>query len=229
VKEAGVFGAISISNGKSFLFIPRLDDSYRIWCGEIHPPNRFRESYAVDEVVYAEDLPSWVSNTLGSEGEEAMLHLMAGINSDSGSEAKAAEYPGIKAHRADGRTETGLLYNLLSHCRVTKSEREIEVMRYAAYVASNAHAEMMRHAKACTFEYELEAKFQYEIYRNGGCRKCAYTCIGACGPNAAVLHYGHAAAPNDRELQPTDMVSVGCYGFLDCAVPRFLPVVQRLL
>ena len=64
----------------------------------------------------------------------------------------------------------------------------------------------MRSIKEYSFEYELEARFLYEIYRNGGCRRCAYTSICACGPNPAVLHYGHAGAPNDRAILPTDMV-----------------------
>jgi Xaa-Pro dipeptidase len=79
-------------------------------------------------------------------------------------------------------------------------------MRYCALVSSNAHVEVMRSIKDCEMEYELEAKFQYEIYRNGGCRRVAYTSICACGPNSAILHYGHAGAPNDRVLLPGDMV-----------------------
>ena len=105
------------------------------------------------------------------------------------------------------RVNTTHLFPVLSHCRVTKSAIEIEVMRYCAYVASNAHVEVMRTVSDCEFEYELEAKFIYEIYRQGGCRRVPYTCICACGPNSAVLHYGHANAPNDRKLLPTDMVT----------------------
>ena len=63
----------------------------------------------------------------------------------------------------------------------------------------------MRHAKPGMMEFELEAKFQYEIYAKGGCRKTAYTSICACGPNNAVLHYGHAAAPNDQQTKDSDM------------------------
>lgn len=208
VKEAGAFGAICLSSGSTTLFVPRLPDEYRIWCGEIRPPSDFKASYAVDDVLYVEDLKQWIDNSLNKENTAAsgaQLHLMSGVNSDSGKSASPADYDGINMLHDKGLVKTSILYNLLAECRVTKSSTEIEVMRYCAYVASNAHVQVMKCAKECSFEYELEAKFQYEIYRNGGCRKCAYTCICACGPNAAVLHYGHAAAPNDRQLLPTDM------------------------
>ena len=97
------------------------------------------------------------------------------------------------------------MFQCLSTARVTKSDNEIATMRYCALVASNAHVEVMRMAKEGMFEYELEAKFLYEIYRNGGCRRAAYNSICACGPNGAILHYGHANAPNDRQLSVTDM------------------------
>ena len=219
MKEAGIYGAISLSTGKTTLFIPRLGPEYPIWCGAIRPPSQFRDSYAVDEVLYVEDLANWVNTTLDAEGKsnnggDAKLHLMTGVNSDSGSTAQPASYPGSDELATAGKVAVDELYNILALCRVTKSAAEVEVMRYCAYIASNAHAELMRTANECSFEYQLEAKFQYEIYRKGGCRKCAYTCIGACGPNAAVLHYGHVAAPNDRELQSTDMVGLGLHQFL---------------
>ena len=202
-----MYGAIDITTGSSVLFIPRLGGEYTMWCGEIHPPSKFKDSYAVDECLYAEDVNDWVTRTLNAQGDNAKLHLMSGTNSDSGNDAKPATFTGSEALTSTGKVETSKLYNLLAHCRVTKNAAELEVMRYVAVVASNAHTELMRSAHETSFEYEFEAKFQYEIYRKGGCRKCAYNCIGACGPNGAVLHYGHAGAPNDRELQPTDMVN----------------------
>ncbi|KAJ3012349.1 UNVERIFIED_CONTAM: hypothetical protein HDU68_001245 [Siphonaria sp. JEL0065] len=33
----------------------------------------------------------------------------------------------------------------------------------------------------------------------------AYTCICGCGPNGAVLHYGHAGAPNDKKINDGEM------------------------
>lgn len=54
-------------------------------------------------------------------------------------------------------------------------------------------------------EYEAESLFQYYCQRYGAMRHMSYTCICATGDNPAVLHYGHAGAPNDRQIKSTDM------------------------
>jgi Xaa-Pro dipeptidase len=210
-----MFGAVSVSSGKSTLFIPRLPDSWRIWCGQIYPPAYFKEMYQVDEVLFVEDLPTWLEATLEAEGSGSSIHLLKGINSDSGLESRAAEFEGIDKFAS--RLRTDVLHHCLSSARVCKSPLEVSLMRYCAYVASNAHVKVMQSISPGMTEYELEATFQYEIYRNGGCRRVAYTSICACGPNAATLHYGHAGAPNDRELLPTDMVCTLCVCCLNFA------------
>jgi Xaa-Pro dipeptidase len=55
------------------------------------------------------------------------------------------------------------------------------------------------------YEYEIESLFQYYCQRYGAMRHMSYTCICATGENPAVLHYGHAGAPNDRQLTSNDM------------------------
>lgn len=213
VKEPGFLGAIRVRDGYTVLFMPKLDPSYRIWCGEIFPPQYFKEMYAVDEVLFTEDIQSWVAAQL--EGTSNKIHVLSGKNSDSGKEPATVEFEGFQSFVAAGKVsdsapdlpgKTSVLYQALSTARLTKSDNEVDVMHYAAYVASNAHVEVMRSVKGMQYEYEVEAKFLYEIYRNGGCRKSAYTSICACGPNSSVLHYGHAAAPNDRAIGPNDTV-----------------------
>lgn len=200
VKEPGMYGAISLSTKQCVLFIPNFPKEYLVIMGKIHPPSDFKASYAVDEVFYTEDLEGWLTKELGTDDK---IYLMNGRNTDSGLRAKPATWKNDIVF--EDKKDTSFLFDVLSYCRVTKCPKEVDVMRYVAFVASNAHVEVMRSVKDCEFEYELEAKFCYEIYKRGGCRKFAYTNICGCGPNSATLHYGHAGAPNDRKIEPTDM------------------------
>lgn len=233
VKEPEFYGAIRVKDGHTVLFMPRHDDSYRIWCGEIHPPAHFKSLYAVDEVLYTENLNEWLASQVGDD--KGLIHVLSGTNSDSGKHPAQPDFDGFDSFVKKGLVascdpnlgaNTSALYQALSTARVIKSTDEIDVMQYCAVVASNAHVEVMRNVKNYHYEYEVEAKFLYEIYSKGGCRKSAYISICACGPNAAVLHYGHAGAPNDRRFTESDIVSVfgrrcivfqlSCLCFLRC-------------
>lgn len=146
--------------------------------------------YDVDEVLYSDGLVDFLKTN------SSHIHALHGTNSDSGLTVEPPTFEGSDEFSMD----TSVLFHTLSTARVTKNSEELEAMRYAAYVASNAHVQVMRSTTEGMMEYELEARFRYEIYANGGSRFAAYTSICACGPNSAVLHYGHAAAPNERQL-----------------------------
>lgn len=55
---------------------------------------------------------------------------------------------------------------------------------------------LLRQCQPGMMEYQIESIFLDHCYRAGGCRHAPYTPICASGPNGAVLHYGHAGAPN---------------------------------
>lgn len=64
----------------------------------------------------------------------------------------------------------------------------------------------MKNARPGIMEYQLEAEFRYHAHFHGGCRNVGYTCICASGDNGAVLHYGHAGLPNNKQVQKDDML-----------------------
>ena len=63
----------------------------------------------------------------------------------------------------------------------------------------------MLYAKPLRTEYQCESVFLGWCYEKGGCRHVSYTCICGSGCNSAILHYGHAGAPNSRTIHDGDM------------------------
>jgi len=160
----------------------------------------------VEHVLPIEELNNFIEKELRSNDdgtEDARLHLLSGLNSDSGNYAAPASYDGIDKHKSKFDTRT--LFEAISEARVFKTKAEIELMRYTNWISSMAHVEVMRQCSVGMMEYQLESLFQHYTYTHGGCRLMSYTCICACGPNPAILHYGHAGRPNDKLLEDGDM------------------------
>lgn len=100
-----------------------------------------------------------------------------------------------------------ILSNLINFLfrRVLKTKLELDVLRYVAEASSEAHRKVMRFAKPGKYEYQCEAQFYSHCYDLKGCRHVSYTCICGSGTNGAILHYGHAGAPNDKSIKDGDM------------------------
>eukprot|EP00850_Spirogloea_muscicola_P002333 SM000009S23462 [mRNA] locus=s9:180661:188867:+ [translate_table: standard] len=228
VTEPGFYGAIEAKTGDSMLFVPRLPASYAVWMGKIHDPQYYKLKYKVDAAFYVDEMSTVLSaegscaDGSSSQRQETLLLLLQGLNSDSGNCSKPAKFEGIQHFKND----VEVLHPVLSECRVTKSEEELDLLRYVNRISSEAHVEVMRKASPGMMEYQLEADFQHYVYHEGGCRHCSYTCICATGENSAVLHYGHAGAPNDRRLEDGDMALLdmgaefSCYASdITCSFP----------
>ncbi|CAN6271990.1 unnamed protein product [Urochloa humidicola] len=200
VREPGFYGAIDIASGQSILFAPRLPADYAVWMGEIKPLSYFKDTYKIDMVFYVDEIAQVVQDRFGDHGKP-LLFLLYGKNTDSGNFSKPASFEGMEKFDTDLST----LHPILTECRVIKSDLELAIIQYANDISSEGHIEVMRRARPGMKEYQLESIFLHHVYMYGGCRHCSYTCICATGDNSAVLHYGHAAAPNDRTLNDGDM------------------------
>jgi Xaa-Pro dipeptidase len=202
VTEPDCIGVIDIDSSTTILFIPRLPAEYAVWMGKIKTCADQKLKYGVDEVRYVDELDAYFTEKDGAPpSPPAVLYTLKGQNTDSGSWAKEASFDGIEKYRVD----SGKLFPIIVELRVFKTEEEMEVLRYVTDVTCKAHMEVMRQIRPGLREYQMESLFQHYVYEQGGCRNCAYTCICATGPNPAVLHYGHAGAPNARMIKEGDI------------------------
>src|SRR5689334_24118331 len=76
----------------------------------------------------------------------------------------------------------------LHELRLHKRPEELQALRKAAEISSEAHVLAMRTGKPGVFEHELEALINYTFRRHGGAGPGYATIVGA-GENATILHY----------------------------------------
>ncbi|XP_061376800.1 xaa-Pro dipeptidase [Danaus plexippus] len=196
VREPGCYFALDVKTKKSIVFVPRLPDEYEIWMGKLLSCQDYTNMYGVDEVRYVDE----ICDVLKSLEPDTLLTL-SGPNTDSGLTAVEAVFEDIDEFKVDNET----LFPIIAELRVIKTPEEIEVMRYICKVSSDAHKQVMLYAKPGLLEYQCESVFLDYCYRVGGCRHVSYTCICGSGDNSAILHYGHAAAPNNKMLKDGDI------------------------
>ncbi|MDP2436331.1 MAG: aminopeptidase P family protein [archaeon] len=240
VREPDFLGALDVESGAATLFAPLLDPSYEVWCGALKGPEEIRQQYLVQEVVMVDQeqpglpqLGAWLED----RKQQAVFLTLRGVNSDSGRQAielTSSRVPSL----ANCTVEASVLWGEMSDLRAVKTAAEVEVLRYVCRVSSEAHDEVMRRARPGMMEYQLESLFRHFVYAAGGCRHVGYTCICCSGPNAAILHYGHAAAPNDRQFKEGDIMMLdmggeyGCYtADISCSWPasgRFSPLQKAV-
>jgi Xaa-Pro aminopeptidase len=92
---------------------------------------------------------------------------------------------------------------ILHEMRLHKEAAEIDLMRRAAAISAEAHAEAARIAQPGRYEYELEAVLNYTFRRRGGAGPAYGTIVGG-GANAATLHY----IANNQVLRQGEMVLI---------------------
>ncbi|RWS20454.1 xaa-Pro dipeptidase-like protein, partial [Leptotrombidium deliense] len=203
VEEPDFLGAIFINDGKSVLFAPRLPESYAVWMGKLPTLNEIKEKYGVHHVYYTDQ----ILEIMKSYAAQVLLTLR-GLNTDSQKMCRPAVFDGI----GNFEVNDSILHAEISECRVIKTEKELQVLRYANRVSSEAHIEVMKRIRPGMKEYQLESIFKHYCYFVGGARHVSYTCICCSGENGAILHYGHAAAPNNKTVNDGEMClfDMGC-------------------
>ncbi|TNE70278.1 aminopeptidase P family protein [bacterium] len=170
VTEPDFACAIDVQTGEYTLFSPQRDTQYAVWHGYITPQETYKKQYEPDVIAFDSDIETY----LKKKNPKVVYCL---------TDAQAAFIQNL-GYQANSES----LIPALTDCRVNKSEWELEKMRMANKITSEAHSLVMREAKAGMKEYHIKGMFEsvgfpYNVYEQ------AYNGIYAAGKNAAILHY----------------------------------------
>lgn len=113
-------------------------------------------------------------------------------------------------------------FAILEKLRLIKEPEEIEAIRLAGKITSDAFHQVLRNCKPGMMEYEVEADILYEFVKNN-CKNPSFPTIVASGKNACCLHYvnNNAKCP-ENELLLIDFGAEMFHYAADCS--RTIPV-----
>jgi Xaa-Pro aminopeptidase len=194
------------SNGLCVLFCLEKDPTMEIWHGRRSGPDQAKLQYPVNMAFAIDELDEQLLDLMNGhqhlyfaqghdhEADEFVFTILQTLR-DAPKQSKQAPSSVI-----DVRV-------ILDEMRLFKSASEINMMRAAAAVATQAHIRAMQFVEAGKNEYHLEAEIHHEFAMQGA-KYPAYGTIVGAGDNACILHY----TEDNQELKSGDLVLIdaGC-------------------
>ncbi|MES2503120.1 MAG: aminopeptidase P N-terminal domain-containing protein [Pseudomonadota bacterium] len=191
---------------KSILFCRDKDIEREIWDGFRFGPQAAKEQFGFNEAYSIHELDSLMPALMANQGQ-----LFYSLGFDTAWDKRVTNW----LNKVKDLARTGVsapeavldVRQLVDKQRLIKTPFEIDLMRRSANIAAAAHNRAMQMTRPSQKEYEIEAEFLHEFYRNGA-QSPAYTSIVAGGANACTLHYNaNNCALNDGDLL---LIDAGC-------------------
>ena len=197
---------IAGKDNKSILFCRDKDMEREIWDGFRFGPAAAKKQFGFDEAYSISQLDEIMLKLIANQPK-----LFYSLGMENGWDTRIA---GV-LNQVKDLARTGVsapesivdVRQLVDTQRLVKTSFEIDLMRKSANIAAAAHNRAMTVTKPNKKEFEIEAEFLHEFYRNGA-QAPAYTSIVAGGANACTLHYNaNNCVLNDGELL---LIDAGC-------------------
>ena len=120
VSEMDCYLVLDLHNRKVILFVPQLDNLYKIWMNFI-TKEEYAKKYQI-EVRHVHEL----EDSLAAFGGKCYINL--GTNTDSNLKTDIPDEKYLKNHTVDRET----MHDILAESRVIKNDEEIAAMRWAS-------------------------------------------------------------------------------------------------
>ncbi|KAL0094609.1 peptidase M24, structural domain-containing protein [Phycomyces blakesleeanus] len=203
VAEPGFHVIIDIASQHIQLIAPVVNADDVMWMGMPDSISALIEKYDVDTVIYEDQLDQRLQSS-------SVVYTL----------------PTTKVtgnYNLANLEQVAALKVAFGEARAVKKDWEIEIIRQANKISSDAHVKLMESVEVGSNEAQLHALFLYESARRGAFFQAYYPIMGV-GMNAATLHYNKNNAPLTN---PSDLVLVDAGAELDCYasdITRVFPV-----
>ncbi|KAJ2992328.1 hypothetical protein HDV02_003150 [Globomyces sp. JEL0801] len=176
---------IDVQTQKSTLFIPKYPADHALWHGVPITPEKAKALLGVNECLTVDHLKNHLS-------KYGTIHVID------------------KSELANPLTNDSHLISALTEARVIKSECEINLMRKAADISSDAHIALMKIvAPGKSTELILCNAFKYHCSLQNAHQQAYLPIVGA-GTNPAVLHHYSNDEPIPNNPEALVLVDAGC-------------------
>lgn len=203
------------------LFVRPRDKDKEVWTGKRLGAEGAKETFGADAAYTIDKLDEVLPGYL-----EKAEKVYFALSRDERFNQKVLDLIG-RCRLMRPRTGTGPTSlidpgEIVHEMRLFKAAEEIALMRQAIAVATTAHLEAMRKARAGMHEYEIEALLEF-TFRRLGAEGPAYPSVVASGVNVAILHY----TSNNCQFRSGDLLLIDAgaeYGGYCADITRTFPI-----
>lgn len=205
---------------KTILFLRERNPEMEMWVGKRLGVKDACKALDVDEAYDISSLETEVSKILVGYD---MLYLDTFTDNEYVQTVKQASNQLFHTRNIDVSPRNFTHLNtLIEKERLIKEEYEVEQIKKAMKITTQAHHAAMAMVKPGMKEYEVQAIIEY-IFKKEGSQHDAYGTIVAGGNNANTLHYvGNSMSLNDGDLM---LIDAGCeWNYYASDITRTTPV-----
>lgn len=173
------------------------------------------DKFDVDEVHYDDQLPGFINDWLHHGGNRGDLYAL-----------HKSQIPKLPKTFHELRcVDTNTLQPAMDLSRVIKDDHEIELIRKANDISSQAHQEVLAKISEFQNEAQVEGLFR-DVCKSHQAKQQAYDPIAALGLNASILHYD----ANDEDLAGRQLICLDAgskYQSYASKITRTFPLAGR--
>ena len=197
---------INIGEPREILFVDKKDPARETWTGVRLGTEGAKEILGFSEAYTIESLPRFLDSLLALVDTVYYRPNYSTVQ-DLLIDSSINIYDGIKqiVSGLHKNVKVSTLSQVLARLRMIKTPEELELMKRAISISTEAHNKIMERVRPGWYEYQMQALGEY-VFTWNGAEYTGYPCIVGSGNNSTILHYEiNRRKVNDGDFIEMDM------------------------